>query len=69
MVTFVCNTEYKKGKTTLMINKHDGRQFTSEYTVMCVCIEGETERARKRERVIKCKSEEQHLLHKRFPHL
>lgn len=27
-----------------MINKHDGRQFMSEYTVMCVCTEGETER-------------------------
>ena len=45
MVTFVCNTEYKKGKTTLMINKRDGRQFMSD-----VCAYRGRDREREKER-------------------
>ena len=37
-----------------------GWQFLRDYTVIYVCLEGETER------VIKCKSKKEHLVHKGF---
>ena len=48
------------------MNKDNSGQFMSKYTVMCMCLEGEIQ---SEERVIKCKSEEEYLLHKGFAHL
>ena len=49
------------------MNKDNSGQFMSKYTVMCMCLEGEIQS--EKERGIKCKSEEEYLLHKGFAHL
>ena len=49
MITWVCNIVYKKGKSTLIMNKDNSGQFMSKYTVMCMCLEGEIQSEKERE--------------------